>query len=259
MRSIVTIVVLAVGGLIAGGTLLVFIGRWRADAERIRCADNLRRICQLYLLDEAQKTRAYPAGTVKIDNLPPEQRLSWIAPGLTRLGHQELTVSIDFKKPWDWEANKTAGQKRLKHLICPAISEIGPPDGMAPLDYPGIAGVGSEAAMKQADAPGAGMFRYDGATLGSDVKDGLANALMLLETSRRPGPWIAGGPPTVRSLDPGERPYIGLGKQFGGNHPGGANASMADGSGRFINQGISSRVLELLAGIADGDLPDNSQ
>ena len=70
------------------------------------------------------------------------------------------------------------------------------------------------------------MFRYDEPTILTDVKDGLSNTLMLLETADQPGPWIAGGPPTVRPLDPANRPYLGIGRPFGGCHLGGANAVM---------------------------------
>lgn len=259
MRIVVAIVVVVTGLVLAGGIITMLISRARSSADRIRCADNLRRICQPYLLEEAQRVQAFPAGTVKIAGTSPDQRLSWIVPGLSRLGHDEVPKSIDLTKGWEGESNKAAGRAIIARLICPAVAGDRPADGMAPFDYPGVAGVGKEAALQPADAPGAGIFHYDDPTPTAAVKDGLANTLLLMETARRPGPWIAGGYSTVRGLDPGERPYIGFGKQFGGAHPGGANVSMADGSGRFISQNVSSRVLELLAGIADGDTPDISQ
>jgi prepilin-type processing-associated H-X9-DG protein len=259
MRIAVTIIVVVVGTAIAGGIIVMLIGRARSDADRARCMDNLRRICQLHVLEEAQRVKAFSAGTIKVADLPPDQRLSWIVPGLSRLGHDELAKSVDIAKGWEWESNTAVGRTVIPHLICPAIAGVRPADGMAPFDYPGMAGVGVDAPFKAVDAPGAGVFRYDDPTPVSAVKDGLANTLLLMETARHPGPWIAGGTATVRGLDSGERPYIGFGKQFGGAHPEGANASMADGSGRFIGQNISPRVLELLAGIADGDLADISQ
>ena len=121
------------------------------------------------------------------------------------------------------------------------------------MHYPGIAGVGQNAALKPATAPGAGVFRFDGPTFVINVKDGLSNVLLLLESGQDPRAWIAGGPSTVRPLDPARRPYIGIGRPFGGAHSGGANAALADGSGRFITDKIDPHILELLAGIADGE------
>jgi hypothetical protein len=259
MPRVVGIVILLIGGGIVAGLAIMYVARGRAGAERLRCADNQRRIGQLYLLDEAQVAKAYPAGTVRFAELPPERRLSWIVPGLTRLGEKKLADSIDVTAPWNSDLNTTPGRALLLFLVCPAIPEIRAADGAAALHYPGIAGVGPDAALKPADAPGAGMFRYDAPTFVSDVKDGLANTLMLVESANHPGPWIAGGPSSVRPLDPAERPYLGRGRPFGGAHFGGANALNADGSGRFINENVSPRVLELLAGIADGVRADDSQ
>jgi hypothetical protein len=260
MPRVVAILVVVIGGSVVAGLVLMYVGRWRADAERVRCTDNLRRICQLYLVEEAQKTKAFPAGTLKVADLPPGRRLSWVVPGLTRLGHEEVADLIDLAEPWDAEVNRAAARTAVKQLICPALSDFRPNDGTAPFHYPGLAGVGANVALKPPDAPGAGMFRYHQPTLVSDVKDGLSNTLMLMETLRRPGPWIAGGMPTIRPLDPADRPkYLGPGRPFGGAHPGGANAANADGSARFINENVNPRVLELLVGIADGGQPEDSQ
>jgi prepilin-type processing-associated H-X9-DG protein len=136
-------------------------------------------------------------------------------------------------------------------LVCPAAVATKPAQGDGLLYYPGMAGVGPNAATKAFDEPGAGLFRYDAPTRVADVKKGLANTLVLLETADRPGPWIAGGPTSVRPLDPAREPYLGPGRPFGGTHFGGANAAFADGSGRFLSNSISPDVLERLACIAE--------
>jgi hypothetical protein len=254
VRPVVTILVVVTAGLLAAGVSLTLVGRSRARAERARCQDNLRRIGNLYLLDEAKATNSFPPGTVIVNGqLPPDRRLSWLVPGLARLGHGDLAKSIDLAAPWDGDQNRSAAESFLVHLACPAVANAGPVS--APLHYPGLAGVGPDAATRPVAAPGAGMFRYDAQTGVADVKDGLSNTLMLLETANGPGPWIAGGPTSVRPLDPANQPYLGAGRPFGGCHFGGANTAYADGSGRFIADTISSDVMELLAGIADGAQP----
>jgi prepilin-type processing-associated H-X9-DG protein len=164
---------------------------------------------------------------------------------------------VKMKEAWDVPPNRSAGQTFLPLLVCPAVEMTRPIDGSAPLFYPGMAGVGPDAARQPTSAPGAGIFRYDSPTLIVDVKDGLANTLLLVETADRPGPWIAGGPSSVRPLDPAKQPYFGPGRPFGGCHFGGANIAFADGSGRFLTDNISPSILERLATIADSKPADS--
>jgi prepilin-type processing-associated H-X9-DG protein len=256
MRQAVAVVIVAVAAVAAVGVFVTMVGRWRATAERVRCQDNLRQISNLYLLAEAKAVNAFPAGTVVVDpKLPPERRLSWVVPGLARLGHGELAAAIDLTAAWDADRNRSAGETFLAQLVCPAAVANKAARDAATLYYPGIAGIGPDAAIKAVDDPGAGMFRYDAPTRVADVKDGLSNTLMLIETADRPGPWIAGGPTSGRPLDPAPEPYIGPGRPFGGTHVGGANTAFADGSGRFFRDTGSPDVLERLAGIADGGRP----
>ena len=151
-RIVSTIVVFVIAAIVAG-LALIYVGRGRSDADRLRCADNQRRIGHLYLLDEVQVAKAFPAGTVKFAKLPPEERLSWIVPGLTRLGEKRLSDSIDVAAPWNFDGNAAAGQTVLTFLVCPAIAELRTADGSGVLHYPGLAGVGRDAALKPADAP----------------------------------------------------------------------------------------------------------
>src|SRR3954447_1884306 len=121
MRPVVTVLIVVVGVVVIAGLFVAAVPRWRGSADRARCQDNLRRICKQYLLDEAQATEAYPAGTVAAADLPPDRRLSWVVPGLTRLGHEEVGRSIDRSAAWDAGANRAAGQRFLAELACPAI------------------------------------------------------------------------------------------------------------------------------------------
>jgi prepilin-type processing-associated H-X9-DG protein len=84
----------------------------------------------------------------------------------------------------------------------------------------------------------------------AEIKDGASVTMLLAETGLANGPWTAGGPSTVRGLDPARQPYIGEQRQFGGVHRGGAMVAFADGSVRFIRDSIRPQVFEALSTIA---------
>jgi Protein of unknown function (DUF1559) len=77
--------------------------------------------------------------------------------------------------------------------------------------------------------------------------------MMLAESSKLSGSWIRGRPGTVRGLDPTHQPYVGLGRQFGGMHGGGAPVAMADAPVRWVSDSISPAVFEALATMAGGE------
>ena len=58
------------------------------------------------------------------------------------------------------------------------------------------------------------MFGYDRQTTIADIKDGLGTTMLIAESGRVSGSWLAGGSATVRGLDPAEQPYLGPGRQF---------------------------------------------
>lgn len=96
-------------------------------------------------------------------------------------------------------------------------------------------------------------FFTQGLQLIEDIKDGTSTTMLLAETVSIRGPWTAGGPGTVRGLDPSQQPYIGAKRQFGGAHRGGAMVAFADGSVRFLSGSIDSKVFEALSTIAGGE------
>jgi prepilin-type processing-associated H-X9-DG protein len=199
---------------------------------------------------------------VGVKELAPEKRLSWIAALMPEFGLATLEKQMNRAEAWDSEANRGAGTAVLKGLLCPSLVGASPidgrgleawsVDGRGLLHYPGMAGFGADAARFDRSDPHAGIFAYDEATPASAVKDGTSNVLLLLETSQNIGPWIAGGPTSVRGVDPQEQPYLGVGRPFGGAHRGGANAAFADGHWQFLSEKINPTVLEMLAAIADG-------
>ena len=131
------------------------------------------------------------------------------------------------------------------------------PMGLALRVTSGATGVGADAAELLKPEGRAGVFGYDRQTSRHDITDGLSKTLMVIETDRETGPWVAGGPPTARGLDQGSRPYVGRERPFGGLHRRGVMAVMADGTVRFIRDSVSPDVLEALFTIAGGDAHDS--
>ena len=122
-----------------------------------------------------------------------------------------------------------------------------------PTPYIGIAGVGIDAPSLPKSNTRSGVFGYDRQTTLADIKDGPATSMMIAESGRMNGPWLQGGPATVRGLDTANMPYIGFGRQFGGRHPACVLIAFADGSVRAVDERINPRVFEALSTIAGGE------
>jgi prepilin-type processing-associated H-X9-DG protein len=251
MNRIVSVLVVALMVLVALGLGIPALMRWRTLAERTRCENHVRQVA-FGVSELMEIEKAFPPGTMVVKDRPPERRLSWVVYLLPRLGQSGEAKQIDTAATWNAEVNRDPGAALIKSLLCPSLVDTAVVDGYGALHYPGIAGVGADAPNLDRSDSRAGIYCYNEATPLAAVKDGTSNVVLLLETSRNVGPWIAGGPPSVRGLDPSEQPYLGEGRQFGGAHRGGANAVYADGHSRFLSEKISPAVLEMLAAMADG-------
>ena len=121
------------------------------------------------------------------------------------------------------------------------------------------------AASLPADDPRAGFFGYDRRLTRKQLQEthgegktgrgedplarGESRTLAVIETASAIGPWAAGGFPTVRGLDPAQRPYTGRGRPFGGLHRGGFHVLFADGAVWFLRDSIDPEKLEALVPI----------
>jgi prepilin-type processing-associated H-X9-DG protein len=266
----------AVALVAAAAALVSLAGVWVARARdlerREQCRINLWQL-SLALVQYGTARGALPYGTLLNAALPPEKRLSFylaIDPWLDN--HQGQEIDFQWDRAWDSRENllpltidePIGGPRTVSHepprflqAHCPG-HEFQTPPGVPPLiDYVGVAGLGRDAATLPAGDPRAGAFGYDRRTRMEDFKDGRATTMILVETGTANGPWTAGGPSTVRGLDPSRQPYIGRGRQFGGLHCGGVNVAFADGSVRFLSETIDPKVFEALSTIAGGEaLPE---
>jgi len=206
--------------------------------------------------------KAFPVGTVPNDQLPPERRLSWYVGSFHCLFSQEWLI-INLDEPWDsrenlrprigfWQdAPDDLRQMDLRFLSlaqCPAYSGSRD-ENPAVASYVGIAGIGQDAPIRSSSHTNSGVWGHDRATRTDEVLDGLSSTVLLAETTRQNGPWIAGGHSTVRGIT-SARPLIGSGGQFGGLHASGCNALFADMSVKFLNESIDYDTLAALCTIA---------
>lgn len=233
----------------------------REAANRAACAGHLKGIL-FGLLDHHATHGTFPPGTVPHPTLPPARRLGWPV-GVHHAVGGGVDPGIDRTKGWDEPPNRDLRytpppgawigwkpQDSFNAFVCPSA----PDEQRAPrptlLSYVGIAGLGADAPGLPSGHPRAGVFGEDRATRMADIHDGMSRTTMLSESSIGLAPWTAGGPSSVRGVDPATRPHLGPGRTFGGYHPGGANLAMADGSVRYVRDTIDPAVFEAMSTIA---------
>ncbi|HEV3235563.1 MAG TPA: DUF1559 domain-containing protein [Gemmataceae bacterium] len=236
------------------GLIGLILATLREKSHRIECQNNLRRLGEAVLLYQDER-EVYPAATLSQPSLPLEKRMSWmvgILPYMSPSGrapadsprlHQALKLydEIDKTKAWDDSVNLDLWGHYKGPYLCPSRPES---EGAERLltNYVGITGIGKNSAVVPVKDPDAGFFGYDRIIKPAIITRGTSSTYMVTETLNDNGPWMAGGRPTLRSIDPHDQPFIGLDRPFGGLHPGGLNVLFVDGSVRFTQQSIQPEV-----------------
>lgn len=234
------------------GVLLLLAVPWllhtREDARLVQCRANLRNIGIALGEYATANGRVFPYGTIVNSDLPPEKRLAWTLPAASfvdQLDQREpnVLIAFDLNKPWDAPANRSpeGGDdkesdrvRRFAIFHCPADANISPGRELATSSYVGMAGIGEEAPALKRLSANAGIWGYERQTEYDQMTDGLEQTICVLDTSNDNGPWIAGGPPTVRPVLPDGERFLGESGQFGGHHPEGSAILFADGSVRIF-------------------------
>ncbi len=197
---------------------------------------------------------------------PPDQRVSWMRELLPFLGDDRYRAVYDGIDPglsWRDPKNARAGSVLVPHFLHPQGGRYytrvrGVDWQQAVTHFVGMSGVGPDSPYYDINDPRAGIFGYNRRTRKENVKDGLSNTIVMIQTDPAlVGPWIAGGGATIRGTsetgaDVGEvggfsSPPLG-GKQ-------GVYIIMADGSVRFLTKGVSPEVFKALSTMAGGDNP----
>lgn len=273
MSRWIVVALLVLAALLVAGLVPMLVQRTRLDANLVGSRNNLRELAFFAHLHANPDPKAavaalpkeIPPGTVPLPGVAPHDRLSWAVPLMPVLDQKRqdlatLLAQIDVTQPWTAGPNQTAGRTHLVVLVCPGTTPGTTPEGAATTCYVGVSGLAPPDPATLAlpaggpTPPRAGAFRYDAPTPFDRVTDGLSQTLLMGETANDPGPWLRGGPATLRGLDdaPGAKPLVGAGGLFGGYFPSGGQFALCDGGVRLFTPQTTPGVLLRLATIADG-------
>jgi len=257
--------VLVVIGIVtlAAALLIPAIYRAREAAIRAECRNNLRQI-GLALQNYHDAYDAFPYGCIGNPDLPPSRRWSWY-PHLFPFISDAIIPPIDFSTSSDDPSNLpltyrggvvgnlsstvTARLQAPFFILCPDAPTETDTSQQALATYVGMAGIGLDAPSLSAGDERAGIWGYDRQTTRTQLEQGAANTIWVIETASDRGSWLSGGPATVRPIIPGTELPIGRGRQFGGFHSGGSMTLLADGSARFLSDSTTTSVFERMATI----------
>ena len=200
----------------------------REAARRMQCINQLKQITLAIHVHHDVRGALPPLYTVDADGKPLH---SWRVLLLPFMGHASLYDSIRLDEPWDSPYN------RQFHASMPGVYRC-PSNPGAGCTYSAIFGGG----LVPNAQPGQGSeFTF------ARIIDGTSNTFAIVEV-REPFNWM--DPTADISI---EDLVKGINRGLAGSyHPGGFNASLFDGSVRFITESIDVDVLRALADPRDG-------
>jgi len=273
MSRIVALVLVLLAILAILGVLLPAVYHSRGEEEMRRCQNNLRQIGSTGLLHavmpgepvpfEAQSR--IPAATIVNEKLKFDERLSWYLLIVPAVEHgvpvpgakagpatslDEKLRAVNLNLAWDAEPQTALAATQLKFAQCPVWRpEPAAVHGMT--TYLGNGGIGAQTPAMALEQAGrnAGVFRYDTATSLEAIRDadGLSYSLLVGESASNPGPWLQGGPATVRTLNAEALPpFLGKGRLYAGLHRGRGNFAFTDGSVRVLTDRTNSAVFKAM-------------
>jgi competence protein ComGC len=287
--------------LVLLGLALPAVVKVREASKRAHCANNLRRLGEA--CHGFEHTYGFFPSSIK--ELGPQR--SWAMQILPWIGEEELARRYDYEKPWYDPANAEAVGQQVLLFSCPSSAGPRTASGTAKIkttspagdrvstrvpfreaactDYAVIHKVKTEAfARGFVDRAGPGLLAEDLFPRRSDVPDGLANTLMIVEAAGRPDEWM-GRRRTRTDIKPADAVLASRDNDFSlrgftwdaatqtysnrhsgpcaincsnvegvySFHPGGAQVVLGDGSVRFLSQTLSTRLLARLVTRAGGE------
>ncbi len=214
----------AVSGVLVG-LLLPAVQSAREAARRAQCSNNLKQMA-LAMHNYVSATNAFPKPALTDKDGKP--LLSWRVAILPYIEQQGLYNRFKLDEPWDSPHNKELIKEMPPVFVCPSRANVEP----GTTTYRVFVGAGA-------------LFEKGQDTGIQQITDGTSNTLMIAESTDAV-PWTkpdAELPFDPAQLDPDAKPSLfGAGSM----HPGGFNASMADGSVRFFKTTINFNVFRAL-------------
>lgn len=207
--------------------------------------DRLHQIHSLIMAFQ-QRTNRYPNGNIHDDDEP--AKFSWIA----ELVQDEVVggITLASRRNWNDPVNDAFVRRRLENFHNPDLPLAIGEDRYPATHFVGISGIGADAEGLPATHPRAGIFSPLRETRIADVRDGLANTMMVAGAQSNLGSWARPGMATLRSLT--QEPYVNGPDGLGTGQPGSMMVLMADGSVRTISQETDPLLTRRLAAMADG-------
>jgi prepilin-type processing-associated H-X9-DG protein len=225
-------ILVAVAGPLSAG-LARAVGRAGESARRARCAGNLGQI-GMALLNYHAAFGCFPPAYVADTRGRPMH--SWRVLILPFLHQQQLHGLYNFNEPWDGPNNRRLIGMMPRSFACPSHRD----EGTTCTSYVVVTGPGTA-------FPGAGT-----AAIG-DITDGLANSILVVESSSLDIPWTA-----PRDLEMSRMSFRINDRSAPGPsswHPGGANVVFGDVSVRFLKSTLQPNVLKAMFTISGYELP----
>ena len=261
------LVVIAIIGVLVGLSLPA-MQNMRELSRRSNCEQNLVRLSlalSAYSVDHSH----YPAGTINatgpIRSVPEGYHHNWIAALLPYLDESAVAAAIDTSVGVYDPANEPVRGLRLGFLLCPSVSD--PANNTT--CYAGI----HASDERPIDEDNDGVFKLNVKVSDADITDGASHTIFLAEKLSLPEydlGWISGTRSTLRNVGSGingERARIRGPQQLvfevdetyvGGitsDHPGGAYILLGSGEYQFRSDSMDQALLQQLASIADGGIP----
>ena len=266
------------------GLLLPAVQKVRGAANRMRCSNNLKQL-GLALHNYHEACGTFPPGQVRAPYDRWNVNHGWAVFILPHVEQQPLYDAYHWDRALAAPANQGVVARPLTIFCCPSAPEQGRYDTAHGL-FPSYGGKGAcgdyaptwyvDPALTTGDSQG--VLAPNCMTKLTDITDGTSNTILLTEDAGRPRQWRAGRPGDDQTIEGG--PWAGFwtgitlqGSTFDGTsrpgpcavncsndhevysfHPGGANAVFADGSVRFLPEGMNNRVLAALITRAGGEV-----
>jgi prepilin-type N-terminal cleavage/methylation domain-containing protein len=179
------------------GLLMPAVQKVRAAAARIHCANNLHQL-GLALHNYHDTNQRFPT-SIRPPGPTPLPRISWTIAALPFFEQDNVQRQYDLTTNWDSPTNLPLTSQPIRLLQCPAAPNSTRLDGdpqtnvwdlIACTDYAASEGVAAWATnVNPTGALQPGILQANQQVRIADVKDGLSNTILILESAGRPQIW----------------------------------------------------------------------